>query len=103
MLGDAQLGDKFLKGVIGKLSTIVGDYRLWIAESREYIYFVEVKDVLGGNFGHSSSFYPFCEVVDRYDQIFILIGPYHKWAEEVQSPPGKGPKRGERLEVVRWS
>ena len=79
------------------------DYRLWNAESSKDVSFVEVEDILGRNFGQSFGFYPFCKIVDRYDQIFILISPYHKWAEEVQSPPSEGPRRGERLELVRWS
>ena len=39
----------------------------------EAISFIEAKDILGGDFGQSLNFYPFSEVVDRYDQIFVLI------------------------------
>ena len=52
-------------------------------QSSKDVSFVEAKYVLGDNFGQSFGFYPFAEVVGRCDQIFVLIGPYHKWAKEV--------------------
>ena len=78
MLGGAQFGDEFLKGVVCELSLVVGDYLLWDAEPSEDVSFIEAKDVLGDDFGQSFGFYPFGEVVDCYDQIFILIGPDHE-------------------------
>ena len=66
MLGGAQFGDEFLKGVVCELSPVVGDYHLLEAKPSEDIYFIEAKDILGGDFGQSSGFYPYGEVVDRY-------------------------------------
>ena len=75
MLGGAQLGNKFLKGVICELSPISSDYRLWDDDSSEDVSFVEAKDVLGSDFGQSFGFYPFGEVVDDYYQIFFAWSP----------------------------
>ena len=51
MLGGAQLGDEFLKGLICELGLVVGDYCLYDVEPSKDVSFVEAKDVLGGNFG----------------------------------------------------
>ena len=59
MLGGAQFGDKFLKGVVRELVPVVGDYRLWDAKESEDISFIEAKDILDGDFGQSFGFYPF--------------------------------------------
>ena len=83
VLGGAQFGDEFLKGVVRGLGPVVSDYRLWDAKASEDIYFIEAKDVLGGDFGQSFGFYPFGEVIDCYDQIFVLIGSDHERAEEI--------------------
>ena len=67
VLGGAQFGDKFLGGVVYELGPVVGDYRSWDAKASEDIPFVEVEDVLGGDFCQSFCFYPFGKVVNRYD------------------------------------
>ena len=53
--------------MVCELSPIIGDYHLRDAESSEDVSFVEAEDVLGGDFGQSLGFYPFGELVDRYD------------------------------------
>ena len=83
MLGRTKLCDKFVEGVIRELGPIIGDYRLWDAETSHNISLVEAKDVLGNDFGQGFILYPLSEVVDRYNQIFILIGSNHEWVEEV--------------------
>ena len=67
VLGGAHFCDEFLKGVVCEPSPIVGDYLLWDDKPSEDISFMEAKDVLGSDFGQSFDFYPFGEVVDRYD------------------------------------
>ena len=99
VLGGAQFGDEFLKGVVCDLSPVVGDYCLWDAKPSKDISFIEAKDILGGDFGQSFSFYPFGEIVDPYDKIFVLIGSDHEWTKEIQSPSGEGPRRGEGFEL----
>ena len=51
MLGVAQFGGEFLKGVVCELSPIAGDYCLWDAKPSEDVSFIEVKDISGGDFG----------------------------------------------------
>ena len=46
-------------------------------------FFVEAKDVLGSDFGQGFGLYPLSKVVDGYNQVFVLIGSDHEWAEEV--------------------
>ena len=67
VLGGAQFGDEFLKGVVCELSPVVDDYILWDAKASEDIPFVEAEDILGGDFCQSFYFYPFGKVVDRYN------------------------------------
>ena len=51
MLGCTKLRDEFVEGVIHGLGPVVGDYRLWNAETSQNISFVEAKYVLGSDFG----------------------------------------------------
>ena len=83
MLDLAKFGDELMEGVVCELGLVVGDYRLWDAKTSQDISFVEVKDVLGRDLCQDFGFYPLGEVVDRYYQMFVLIGSDHEWAEEV--------------------
>ena len=83
MLGRAKFGDELMEGVVSELGSVFDDYRLWDAKANEDISFVEVKDVLGSDFGQGFGFYLLGEVVDHYYQIFVLIVSDHEWAEEV--------------------
>ena len=83
MLGCTKICDEFVEGLIRELGPVVGDYRLWDTEASQNISLVEVKDVLGSDFGQGFGLYPLSEVVDRCNKMFVLIGSDHEWVEEV--------------------
>lgn len=54
-----------------------------MAEARKNVSFVKSEDVLSCDFGQELSFYPLCEVVYPYDEVFVLVGSHHEGFEDI--------------------
>ncbi|KAK2369369.1 hypothetical protein QL285_082507 [Trifolium repens] len=92
--------EELTKFPVRKLCSIVGDHDLWDPEVGEDVSFEETEYVECSYVCKWFSFYPLGEIINGHDEVFVLSKTCSEGSEDIHAPPGKGPRRGQRLQLV---
>ena len=91
MVSDPQLLVEVSDCNIAKLLTIVKDKNPRDLKVANDAFPNEVSDILLGNGSQGFYFYPFCEVIDSYDEELELLYRHRERSHDVESLLSEGP------------